>query len=171
MGVLNYSRCLRRNLQALDAPLKTYALAQSRGRMTIKDIAKHMANHNSPYSAGVIEGVLTDATSCFHELVTDGWILDLNDFGTLACVLKSRGVCESEPDPKTGVKPVFTASDITGVYLKMTPGLVFRKLREQVTLHEVLTLKEVREANKAKQLQYANGVETETETETDEEGE
>ena len=29
MGILNYSKILRKNLQALDAPEKTYAMAQS----------------------------------------------------------------------------------------------------------------------------------------------
>ena len=35
-------------------------------------LAKHMANHNTPYSAGVIKGVLADMISCIKELILDG---------------------------------------------------------------------------------------------------
>ena len=31
-------------------------------------LAKHMSNHNTPYSAGLIKGVLTDMIACTKEL-------------------------------------------------------------------------------------------------------
>lgn len=38
----------------------------------LEQLAKHMANHNSPYSKGAIFGVLTDMLNCIRELVLDG---------------------------------------------------------------------------------------------------
>ena len=35
-------------------------------------LAEHMANHNTPYSKGAIQGVLTDMVACIRELVLDG---------------------------------------------------------------------------------------------------
>ena len=167
MGILNYSKLLRRNLQALDAPMKTYAIAQSRGRLDLAALAKHMSEHNSPFSEGVIKGVLTDMTTCVAELVCDGWIVDLGNLGTMKLVLKSRGVSESEIDEKTGLKPVFTAADITAINAKFVPGTDLQNLRKKVTLHEVLSLREQAEAKKAKDKAYAEGVQPEEDEDED----
>ena len=163
MGILNYSKILRKNLQALDAPEKTYAIAQSRGRLDLSDLAKHMSEHNSPFSAGVTKGVLTDMTTCVAELVCDGWIVDLGSLGTLSLTIKSRGVSESEVDEKTGLKPVFSAADITAVNPKFVPGSDLQNLRKKVTLHEVLTRREQAEAKKTKDKAYAEGAKDEEE--------
>ena len=42
-------------------------------------LAKHMANHNTPYSEGLIKGVLTDMISCTKELILDGKNVKLDD--------------------------------------------------------------------------------------------
>ena len=42
-------------------------------------LAKHMANHNTPYSAGLIKGVLTDMIACTKELILDGKNVKLDD--------------------------------------------------------------------------------------------
>lgn len=157
MGVINYSKILRKNLQALDAPEKTYAVAQSRGRMDTDALAKHMSDHNSPYSRGLIKGVLDDFVDCVRELITDGWIIDLGLVGTFGVKVKSRGVSESEVDEKTGLKPVFSAADITSVFCHFVPGIGLKNLRQSVTLHEVLTREEQKKAIKAKAAGIAEG--------------
>ena len=45
-------------------------------------LAKHMANHNTPYSEGLIKGVLTDMISCTKELILDGKNVKLDDLAT-----------------------------------------------------------------------------------------
>ena len=40
--------------------------------VTLEDLAEHMAQHNTPYSEGVIKGVLTDMVTCIRELVLEG---------------------------------------------------------------------------------------------------
>lgn len=148
MGVINYSLTARVNLQEPQAPEKTYAVVQSRGRMNLMEIAQHMADHTSPFSAGTINGVLTDLVSCSAELLCDGWILDFGALGTLKLTLESRGVCESVVDEETGVKPVFGPDDITAIHAKFNPGGSLQNLRKKVTLNRVPTRKAAAAAKK-----------------------
>ena len=135
--MINFIRVLKKNLQNLEAPKKTYATAQSRGRLDIIGLAKHMSSHNSPYSRGVIAGVLEDFVMCVRELILDGWIIDLGTLGTFNISLSSIGVCESEVDEDTGEKPVFTQANIKAVNCRFTPGPGLRNLIEDAQFHEV----------------------------------
>ena len=47
--------------------------------LDIEALAKHMSDHNTPYSPGVIKGVLTDMVSCIKELILDGKNVKLDD--------------------------------------------------------------------------------------------
>ena len=49
--------------------------------VSFDDFITHIANHNSPYSRGVIKGVMTDAFDCLKELVLDGKNVRLSDLG------------------------------------------------------------------------------------------
>ena len=57
-----------------DSPLKGlwYARPVIEETFDIEKLAKHMSNHNTPYSSGVIKGVLADMVSCTKELILDG---------------------------------------------------------------------------------------------------
>ena len=157
MGIINYVKTLRKNLVNLDAPSKTYAVAQSRGRMDIFQLSAHMAEHNTPFSEGTISGVLRDMVKCSQELLCDGWILDFGNLGVMKVVLESDGVCESVADEDTGEKPVFTDANIKEVTVKFTPGEGLTNLREKVTLHEVLTRKAQQKERKEKAKALADG--------------
>ena len=63
------------------SPLKGlwYARPVIEETFNIETLAKHMANHNTPYSAGVIKGVLADMISCIKELILDGKNVKLDD--------------------------------------------------------------------------------------------
>ncbi len=75
----------------------------------LSGLAKHMASHNSPYSSGVIKGLLTDMVTCIKELMLEGKNVKLDDLGIFSLGIKNRkGGAESEDD--------FTVSEnITGV--------------------------------------------------------
>ena len=148
--MINYIRVLKKNLQNLEAPKKTYAMAQSRGNMDIVALAKHMSSHGSPYSRGVIAGVLEDFVDCVRELTLDGWIIDLGTLGTFNVSLQSVGVCESEVDEDTGEKPVFTQANIKAVNCRFTPGPGLRNLIEDAQFHEVEARKTLSESLKKK---------------------
>ena len=52
---------------------KWYARSVVMGKMVgLEELAEHMAEHNTPYSEGIIKGVLTDMINCIRELVLDG---------------------------------------------------------------------------------------------------
>lgn len=61
-------------------------------------LAKHMANHNTPYSAGVVKGVLTDMISCIKELILDGKNVKLDDLSIFSVGIVSRKGAASAAD-------------------------------------------------------------------------
>lgn len=61
-------------------------------------LAKHMANHNTPYSAGVVKGVLTDMISCIKELILDGKNMKLDDLAIFSVGIVSRKGAASAAD-------------------------------------------------------------------------
>lgn len=61
----------------------------------LDQLAAHMASHNSPYSKGVIRGVLTDMVTCIKELVLDGKQVKLPDLALFSVGLKTSGATEA----------------------------------------------------------------------------
>ena len=67
--------------------------------VNLAGLAKHMASHNSPYSAGVIKGLLTDMVTCIKELMLEGKNVKLDDLGIFSLGIKNaKGGAESEED-------------------------------------------------------------------------
>lgn len=60
------------------------------------DLVKHMSEHNSPYSQGVIKGVLTDMLACVKELVLDNKSVRLGDLGLFSIGIRSKGALTSK---------------------------------------------------------------------------
>lgn len=54
-------------------------------------LAKHMSEHNSPYSRGVIRGVLTDMAGCIKELLLDSKKVKISDLVILSLGVNSTG--------------------------------------------------------------------------------
>ena len=48
---------------------KWFARAVSDETFDLAKLAEHMSKHNSPYSGGVIKGVLSDMVDCIKELL------------------------------------------------------------------------------------------------------
>ena len=59
--------------------------------MELDDLAKHMSEHNSPYSKGLIRGILTDMVSCIKEKVLEGFKVKINDLAIFSLKVKSKG--------------------------------------------------------------------------------
>ncbi|MBQ0019958.1 MAG: HU family DNA-binding protein [Bacteroidales bacterium] len=148
MGMIQYVKVTRKNLQDPTEPEKTYATSQSRGRIGINALAKHMSLHGSPFSRGTIKAVLEDVVDHVTELICDGNIVDLGILGTFNVKLISNGVAESVADPKTKIKPVFSAADIDAVELRFTPGEAFKEMLSECEFTEVPPLKKQAEAMK-----------------------
>ena len=56
------------------------------------------ANHNTPYSEGLIKGVLTDMISCTKELILDGKNVKLDDLAIFSVGIVSRKGAASAAD-------------------------------------------------------------------------
>ena len=68
-----------------------YAKSVQDRTIDFEDLVTHMSEHNSPYSRGVIHGVLTDMLDCVKELVLDGQSVRLGDLGLFSVGLKTTG--------------------------------------------------------------------------------
>ena len=56
-----------------------------------------MASHNTPFSAGVIKGLLTDMINCIKELLLEGKNVKIDDLAIFSLGIKNRkGGAESE---------------------------------------------------------------------------
>ena len=49
-----------------------------------------MSKHNSPYSSGVIKGVLTDMVDCIKELLLDGKSVKIDDLAIFGVGIRSK---------------------------------------------------------------------------------
>ena len=91
-GVLKYRKYQKKenSLDPNSEPM-FYARAVPDRTVEFEDLVTHMSEHNSPYSRGVIHGVLTDMLDCVKELVLDGKNVRLGDLGLFSVGIRSKG--------------------------------------------------------------------------------
>ena len=92
-------------------------------------LAEHMSHHNSPYSKGVIKGLLTDMIACIKELLLEGKNVKIDDLAIFSLGIKNKEMALKEED--------FTVSkNISGVKLKAraTGDLMSKSLNLEATL-------------------------------------
>ena len=92
-------------------------------------LAEHMSHHNSPYSKGVIKGLLTDMIGCIKELLLEGKNVKIDDLAIFSLGIKNKEKAVKEDD--------FTVSkNIGGVKLKAraTGDLMSKSLNLEATL-------------------------------------
>lgn len=74
-------------------------------------LSKHMSKHNTPFSPGVIKGVLADMISCIKELILDGKNVKLDDLAIFSVGIVSKKGAASAKE--------FTVTDnVKGVKLR-----------------------------------------------------
>ena len=108
-GTLKYRKVQRTPQTGANAGKKKwYATAVSDRVMSFDDFVTHIADHNSPYSRGTVQGVVTDMLDCLQECILDGKSVRLSDLG-----LFSIGMTSKAEDSKADV----SAQSIQGVHL------------------------------------------------------
>ncbi len=105
-----------------------YGTAQVREVLDLDDFSKHIAAHNSPFSAGCIKGVLEDAVDCLREMMLAGNKVILGKLGGFYPELKTEGAVTTED---------FTAANIKAVNVCWLPGLPFGDLKKEATFNLV----------------------------------
>ncbi|MBQ8051761.1 MAG: hypothetical protein IJ197_09360 [Bacteroidaceae bacterium] len=123
-----------------------YATAQRRQTVTTRDIARHLASHQSPFSEGTIIGLLQDAQRCIFEHLMAGDRVNLDDLGAFYTNLSSRGAATAEE---------FDESLIKRVNLRWKPSTRMSKAIQTVALNRVPNRAEQRRAKK-KMSELAN---------------
>ena len=131
-GILKYKMVTRINPQNKSEQPKWYAKAVQDRTIEFEDLVTHMSEHNSPYSRGVIHGVLTDMLDCVKELVLDGKSVRLGDLGLFSVGLKTSGA--KSRDRWT------VATHVQGVTLNVrnTKTWSNAELRKNTTLQELI---------------------------------
>lgn len=89
---------------------KWYARAVCEETFDTEALAKHMATHSSPFSVGVIHGVLKDMIACTKELVMDGKNVKLDDLAIFSAGLRTK--------PAISPEDFSAAENIAGVRLR-----------------------------------------------------
>lgn len=69
---------------------KWFARAVNDETFDLAKLAEHMSKHNSPYSSGVIKGVLTDMVDCIKELLLDGKSVKIDDLAIFGVGIRSK---------------------------------------------------------------------------------
>lgn len=130
-GILKYRKYQRVNSRDPEAEPKWYAKTTPDRTIDFEGLVTHMSEHNSPYSRGVIHGVLTDMLDCVKELVLDGKNVRLGDLGLFSVGISSKGALASD---KWTV-----ASHVKGVHLvvRNTKTWSNTELRNNCTLQEM----------------------------------
>ena len=91
---LNITKNTNENLQANGYTTlgKYYARAEVKKTYDMKELAKHMHQHNAAFSAGLIVGVLTDMVACIKELVLEGHVVKIADLGLFKASVEANAL-------------------------------------------------------------------------------
>ncbi len=77
----------------------------------LNGLAEHMSTHNSPFSKGVIKGLLTDMVNCIKELLLEGKNVKVDDLAIFSVGFISNGGADTWDDWTV-------AQNIKGIKLK-----------------------------------------------------
>lgn len=109
--------------------------------VTLEDLAEHMAQHNTPYSEGVIKGVLTDMVNCIRELVLEGKSVKIPNLCIFSAGIKTVGAENPEDfTAATHVRSAYLKARSTGRFTReeVTKKASIRELPEYSTGNEPL---------------------------------
>ena len=70
---------------------KWYVHSVQKQEMDIKAMAQHMEEHNTPFSAGTIEGILTDFVKCIREQILNGNTVKIDNLAIFKLSVESNG--------------------------------------------------------------------------------
>jgi hypothetical protein len=71
---------------------KYYPRVEYKESISLTKLAKHMHQHNTVYSKGVIIGVLSDMVSCIKELCLEGHVVKIDDLGLFNATVEGNGL-------------------------------------------------------------------------------
>ena len=69
---------------------KTYARVDYKETLTVQDMARHMAEHNTAFSEGTITGILIDFVKCIREQVLNGNTVKINNLAIFKATVEGN---------------------------------------------------------------------------------
>ena len=69
---------------------KTYARVDYKETLTIQDMARHMAEHNTAFSEGSITGILIDFVKCIREQVLNGNTVKIDNLAIFKATVEAN---------------------------------------------------------------------------------
>ena len=147
---INYSLSARvANPSEQEIEKKIYATAQYNEVINLNDLAAHIAGHGSPFSKGVILGILIDTVGCIRENLLLGNKVQLGDMGAFHITLSSEGIDKAED---------FNTSLIKSVNVRWSPSNEFKDLLNEASFRQVATRELQAESRKEMKNQANEGV-------------
>ena len=71
---------------------KTYARVDYKETLTVQDMARHMAEHNTAFSEGTITGILIDFVKCIREQVLRGNTVKINNLAIFKATVEGNAL-------------------------------------------------------------------------------
>ena len=113
---------------------KYYPRVEYKESISMAKLAKHMHEHNTVYSKGVIIGVLSDMVSCIKELCLDGNVVKIDDLGLFKATVEGNGLTlKSGAKISAGVGAQRTDEELQADITKQQAAITCVKLIMQAT--------------------------------------
>ena len=128
-GKIPYSLCLRTTPFANVNIQKAYATLQVRNKVTIADLAKHIADHNSKYSRADVTAISIELVHCIKEFLLQGNKVQFGEIGEFYNKIRQHGA-SSMADYSAG-------SNIVKLSAGFTPGAELKDYRSEATFEYV----------------------------------
>ena len=77
---------------------KVYARPVVTQTIGISELAEHLCSHNTGFSAGATQGLLTDMVKCIRELVLQGIAVKIDNLAIFSLGIKPKKGADSEDD-------------------------------------------------------------------------
>ena len=110
---------------------KYYPRVSYKQTMNIHDMAVHMAEHNTPFSGGTIEGILRDFVKCVREQTLNGNTVKVDNLAIFKVSVMGNG-CKELYDPATD-KTISASIGTLAKTDKTGPAVQSLKLLAQAT--------------------------------------
>ena len=96
----------KNNNQTSEQYGQCYARVDYKETYDIPKLAKHMAEHNTPFSEGTIAGILTDMVKCIRHLTLDGNTVKIANLAIFKASVSANatqryGIMKAKIGPKT----------------------------------------------------------------------
>ena len=105
---------------------KFFAFPVIEETVNLDGLAGHMSSHNTPFSKGVIKGLLTDMVNCIKELLLEGKNVKIDDLAIFSIGIKNqKGGAADEEDFSVAknIQSVKLRSRATGILVAKSLNL------------------------------------------------